>query len=161
MARYLIVAHQTSASEELIAELRAVCAADGQAEFTLLVPATPASDLLTWEEGETREIAYRHAQESRARLEQAGIQVKEARVGDYLPLDAIRDELGRRPGYAGIILSTFPPGMSRWLRVDLPTQVRRSFPKMQIKHVLAQPRARVPVADPASSGTRQLTDDQP
>src|SRR4029453_13826519 len=55
MARYLIVAHQTACSPELLERVKSLAAADPAAEFTLLVPATPTGPLLhNWEEGEAR-----------------------------------------------------------------------------------------------------------
>lgn len=47
-------------------------------------------------------------------------------VGDPDPLQAIADTLRERP-FDEIILSTLPPGASRWLRQDLPHRVERSF----------------------------------
>jgi hypothetical protein len=65
MARYLIVAHQTAGSPELLERVRALAAADPEAEFTLLVPATPTGHLLhNWEEGEARQLARRRATEA-------------------------------------------------------------------------------------------------
>ena len=58
MARYLIVAHQTASSPELLERVKALHAGDPAAEFTLLVPATPTGHLLhNWEEGEARQLA--------------------------------------------------------------------------------------------------------
>ena len=42
MARYLVVAHQTVTSPELLKVVRGVRDQDADAEFVLLVPATPA-----------------------------------------------------------------------------------------------------------------------
>lgn len=160
MARHLVVAHQTSASPELVARLRDIVERDESAEFVLLVPATPVSQLLMWEEGESIAIATRRAEESRRVLEQAGLRVVDAKVGDYLPLDAILDELRRQaePKYASVVLSTFPPGMSRWLRMDLPTQLRRKFPSLKVEHVLARPKVQEDVKDAAPAHGRYLAD---
>ncbi len=57
MAKYLLVAHQTAERQELLDAAKELAAQDGHAKFTLLVPATPVGDLLTWEEGETKEVA--------------------------------------------------------------------------------------------------------
>jgi hypothetical protein len=62
-----------------------------------------------------------------------------ARVGDGSPLQAIADELTQHPGYDAILISTLPPGMSRWLRMDLPRRVARQF-SIKVIHVVAQPR---------------------
>jgi hypothetical protein len=138
MARHLIVAHQTAASPELVDRVRQLAERDPQAEFVLLVPATPTSHLLTWEEGEARQLAGRRAREASAALRAAGVEVVDARVGSHSPLEAVGDELRAEPGYAGIVLSTFPPGLSRWLKGDLPNQLRRRY-RLPVEHVVAAP----------------------
>jgi hypothetical protein len=46
MAKYLVVAHETVTNPELLDQLRALQKDDEQAEFVLLVPATPVRHLL-------------------------------------------------------------------------------------------------------------------
>jgi hypothetical protein len=138
MVRYLIVAYQTAASAELAARVGELVASDPEAEFSLLVPATPASHLHTWEEGEARQLALRRGNEAAARLSAAGARVTAVRVGSHLPLDAVGDELYWHPGYTAIVLSTFPPGLSRWLKGDLPNQLRRRY-RLPVHHVIALP----------------------
>jgi hypothetical protein len=48
---------------------------------------------------------------------------------------AIRDAL-RGHVFDGIILSTLPPGVSRWLKLDLPHRVERDF-GVPVTHVVA------------------------
>jgi hypothetical protein len=138
MARYLIVAYQTAGSPELAERVRSLVAEDPQAEFTLLVPATPASHLHTWEEGEARQLAIRRGTEAAAGLTAAGAKVGTVRVGSHRPLDAVSDELYWHGGYAAIVVSTFPPGLSRWLKGDLPNQLRRRT-RLPVHHVIAAP----------------------
>jgi hypothetical protein len=138
MARHLIVAHQTAGSPELVDRIRQLAERDPEAEFVLLVPATPTSHLLTWEEGEARQLAVLRAREASQALRAAGVEVVAARVGSHSPLEAVGDELRAEPGYAGIVLSTFPPGLSRWLKVDLPNQLRRRY-RLPVEHVVAAP----------------------
>jgi hypothetical protein len=142
MARYLIVAHQTAGSPELLERVRALAAADPAAEFTLLVPATPTGHLLhNWEEGEARQLARRRAGEAMAALAEAGVPVAAARVGSHSPLEAVGDELQARPGYyQRIVLSTFPPGVSRWLKGNLPAILERRF-RLPVDHVTSPARA--------------------
>jgi hypothetical protein len=140
VARYLIVAHQTVGSPELRERVLAVSREDPVAEFTVLVPATPPSNLLVWEEGDAKEIARQRAEESQRSLTQAGLKVDAARVGDHEPLQAIGDELEARSGYEAIVISTFPAGVSRWLKMDLVSRARRSFPQQRIIHVVSQPK---------------------
>jgi hypothetical protein len=135
MARYLIVAHQTACSPELLERVRSLAAADPAAEFTLLVPATPTGHLLhNWEEGEARRAA-----EAMAALADAGVPLAAARVGSHSPLEAVGDELQARPGYDRIVLSTFPPGVSRWLKGNLPAILQRRF-RLPVDHVTSQAR---------------------
>jgi hypothetical protein len=144
MARYLIVAHQTAGSPELLERVTALAGADPGAEFTLLVPATPTGHLLhNWEEGEARQLARKRAGEAMASLTAAGIPVAAARVGSHSPLEAVGDELQARPGYDRIVLSTFPPGVSRWLRGNLPAILERRF-RLPVDHVVAPARTPSP-----------------
>jgi hypothetical protein len=138
MARYLIVAYQTAGSPELAERVRSLAAEDPQAEFTLLVPATPASHLHTWEEGEARQLALRRGTEAAAALSAAGATIGAVRVGSHRPLDAVSDELYWHGGYAAIVVSTFPPGLSRWLKGELPNQLRRRT-RLPVHHVVAAP----------------------
>ena len=139
MARYLVVANQTAGSTELREQLLTLSREDPAADFTILVPATPPSSLLVWEEGEAKEIAYRRAEESQRSIEQAGLKVRAARVGDHEPLQAIGDELEAQRGYRALVISTLPPGVSRWLKMDLVSRARRSFPQLRIFHVVSEP----------------------
>ena len=50
------------------------------------------------------------------------MRVTAARIGKYDPLVAVEDEL-RGADYDGVVISTLPPGVSRWLRLDLPARV--------------------------------------
>jgi hypothetical protein len=142
MASYLIVAHQTAGSPELLERVKALAAADPEAEFTLLVPATPTGHLLhNWEEGEARQLARKRAGEAMAALASAGVPVAAARVGSHSPLEAVADELQAHPGaYQRIVLSTFPPGVSRWLKGNLPAILKRRF-RLPVDHVTSQARA--------------------
>src|SRR2546425_8819789 len=137
MSRYLIVAHQTAESEDLLNEARILAGRHNTAEFTLLVPATPVQTLLVWEEGTTTDIAERTAESARRRLTRAGVNVVEARVGDADPYLAIDDELRRVPDYRGILVGTLPAGVSRWLRMDLISRVKRRCADMEIMHIVA------------------------
>jgi hypothetical protein len=138
MARYLIVAYQTAGSPELAERVSSLVATDPDAEFTLLVPATPPSHLHTWEEGEARQLALRRGTEAAAGMAAAGAKVGAVRVGSHAPLDAVSDDLYWYGGYAAIVVSTFPPGLSRWLKGDLPNQLRRRT-RLPVHHVVAAP----------------------
>lgn len=145
MARYLLVAHQTAESNELLDAARALAHEDRDAEFTLLVPATPIGNLLVWEEGATADVAERRAASARARLEEQGLRVTDARIGDQDPMAAIADEVRAGRRYAALVVSTLPAGVSRWLHMDLLSRVRRNFPRHRVIHVVAA------ASEPASS----------
>ena len=138
MSQYLVVAHQTATSPELLQRLLKLAADDPQAAFTILVPATPVTHLLVWEEGETQAFARNRAREAKALYESCGLNVVRTVVGDGSPLLAIGDELRRRSyGYDVIVLSTLPPGISRWFRLDVHNQAEQKF-NLPVIHVVAQ-----------------------
>ncbi len=89
MAKYLLVAHETAERQELLDAVLDLVARDAQAEFTLLVPATPIGHLLMWDEGEVKELAQSKARSAAASLSRNGIKVVEAKVGDADPILAI------------------------------------------------------------------------
>jgi hypothetical protein len=152
MAQYLLVAHQTAQSDELTAAALELAYRDPEARFTLLVPATPVVNLMVWEEGETMEVARRHAHAARRRLQEHGLQAEEAREADQDPMAAIADEMQAGNRFAAIVVSTLPAGVSRWLRMDVISRVRRNFPGYRVIHVAcARPLAGEQV------GARELT----
>jgi len=138
MAQYLMVAHQTAGSPELVSKARQLAVEDPNAQFVLLVPATPIPHLLTWVEGESREVAQRSAEAARRRMEEMGIVVSRTAVGDGSPMVAIEDELRQsRERFDAIIVSTLPSGISKWLGLDLPRKVERKF-GLPVIHVLSE-----------------------
>jgi hypothetical protein len=136
MARILAVAHQTAETRESVAAIKAAAEAEAGTEFVLLVPATHVTHLATWTEGESHAVAAKRASTARSVLEQAGVKVAEVRVGDADPYQAVMDALaGGR--FDGIIVSTFPPGISRWLGVDLINRLRHAT-NISITHLVAR-----------------------
>lgn len=153
MASYLLVANETAESPELLHAISEIHAQDPDAEFVIVVPATPLN-LLQQFEGtakSARGLAAQRAQSTRQRLESLGIRVRSTRVGNWDPNVAIEDEL-LHENYEAIVVSTLPPGLSRWLRMDLPSRVVRRHPSIRLVHVVArsatvtpQPRAKGPL----------------
>ena len=140
VARVLLVAHQTADSPELKSKVLELLRGDPQAEFVLLVPATQLGYLLELEEdarGSPLTQARVRAQRARDFLAQAGVRLAATRIGGYDPLTAIEEEL-RTESYARVVICTLPRGLSHWLRMDLPAQVSRRYPKLQVLHVMAQ-----------------------
>jgi flavin-binding protein dodecin len=137
--RYLLVANQTLTSPALRRAVRERITAS-PAEFHVLVPQAPTPAIHTDPSGlidpslqegifSTRAVRRREAEERLGLfvddIEALGGKVTgEVAVGD--PLLAVRRVM-ERSSFDEIIVSTLPPGLSRWLRLDLPTRLARSF----------------------------------
>lgn len=136
MRRYLVVANRTLGGEHLLDEVRARVA-EGPCALHVLVPVTPVKGhALTWNEGHSRTEAQKHLDAELDRLRKLGAGVT-GELGDPNPVTAIADTL-RKHDFDGIILSTLPPGASRWLKLDLPHRVERDF-GLPVTHVVAAP----------------------
>jgi len=138
MAKYLLVAHQTAEGAELLDAARGLASEDSRARFTLLVPATPVGDLLMWEEGEAKEVARVRARSAAALLQRNGINVVAVRVGDADPVNAVDDEYVEGRRYDAIVISTLPPGVSRWIKMDALSRLRRQRPNLRVIHVVSK-----------------------
>ena len=117
-AKVLVVANRTAESSELREALKKR-AAEGDCEFTLLVPSTPHG--LAWaanmHAGE--EEAQEHREGFLKGLRDEGLNVVDAKVGDPDPLAAVSDECNSQ-SYDELIVSTLPVHVSKWLKLDLP-----------------------------------------
>jgi hypothetical protein len=140
MARYLVVAHETATSPELLKQVRAVREQQEGAEFVLLVPATPVRHLLfrRGDEHDADAAARKRIDKARALFAKKGLPLSDARVGAADPADAIDKEVAANPGYAGFVISTLPAERSRWLRMDLPRTVGKKY-GLPVHHVVADP----------------------
>ena len=137
MRRYLVVAHQTLGSPEL-AEALQDRLTEGPCTFHLVVPEYHGGGL-TWSEGEVRAAAHHRLEDARLRFTAAGFAVT-GEVGDASPVRAV-DEVIRRDGpdaFAGIIVSTLPPGVSKWLGLDAPRRIERHT-GLDVHHVVGHP----------------------
>lgn len=145
MRRYLVVANQTLGGRPLLDKVRALMS-EGPCQFHVVVPATHPHEHLTWTEGAASAIA-------RTRLEQALLDLRalgadvDGEVGDERPVDAVGDAIRasqRAPNaadrlpYDAILLSTLPPGLSRWLGQDLPHRLERAY-SLPVMHVTGTP----------------------
>ena len=138
MTRYLVVAHETVTNPELLEQVRAVREQEGEAEFVLLVPATPVRHLL-FRRGDERDAdvaAHKLADRARTLFAKRGVPLSDVRVGAPDPVEAIDGEVEVNPGYAGFIISTLPEEKSRWLRMDLPRAVGAKY-GLPVHHVVA------------------------
>jgi hypothetical protein len=140
MARYLVVAHQTVTSPELVKQVRVLREQDKDAEFVLLVPATPVRHLLLrrGDEHDAEATARKRAERGRALFAKKGLPLLDAKVGAPDPATAVDREVEAEAGYTGFVISTLPAEKSRWLRMDLPRTVRAKY-GLPVHHVVAAP----------------------
>ncbi|MCL4421943.1 MAG: hypothetical protein M1115_02025 [Actinobacteria bacterium] len=152
--RYLVVANQTLPGAEL-AEVIRQRVQGGPASFYVVVPVTHSQEYKAWEhawsmagalgtpvppltvedpEGERQ--AVERLRSMLTRLHNLGIEA-EGELGDPDPLTAISEALGG-DRFDEVILSTLPPGISRWLGMDLPSRVSRRF-NIPVTTVTASP----------------------
>ena len=135
MRRYLIVANQTLLGEPLLGRVRQ-CLDAGPCEFHVVVPATHAPGHMSQLESRDHAFAAQRLKDGLERFRALGIEV-EGEVGDARPIDAIRDAMRDVPPFDEIIVSTLPPGLSRWLHQDLPHRIHRLF-EMPVSTVVAR-----------------------
>ncbi|MEM9561549.1 MAG: dodecin family protein [Actinomycetota bacterium] len=145
VTRHLIVANRTLAGD-IIPALVAERAAAGPAEFHLLVPATrsketqrlltgvadPMSGYTVVSPEDLAAARVRDRERAEERLASFLVRLADHRqsltseVAGHDPFAAIGRVL-ERSSFDEIIVSTSPPGISRWLRMDLPSRVERSY----------------------------------
>ncbi len=135
MRRYLVVANQTLGGEHLLDEVRNRMAV-GPSSFHIVVPATSPADHAVWSEGEARALAQKRLELALARFRDLGAEA-DGEVGDANPIEAVRD-CQSVERFDEIILSTLPPGASRWLKQDLPHRMERAC-GVPLTHVVGQP----------------------
>jgi hypothetical protein len=150
MRRYLVVANQTLVGDELVREIVARAEAE-PSEFFIVVPATPVLEM--WVEAvampycgilcgpntpeQARELAEERLADAIDRLRAAGATVQGA-VGDRDPVRAVEGAL-RAGTFDGIVVSTLPRRISRWLHQDLPHRLQQLG--LPVTHVVAVRRA--------------------
>ena len=134
MRRYLVVAHQTLGSPELLEAMRDQLA-EGPCTFHLVVPEYHGGGL-TWSEGEVRRRADLRLEDARLAFTSAGLAVS-GEVGDSNPVEAVEHAI-RRDGddaFDGIIVSTLPHGISKWLGLDVPSRLKRRT-GLHVRHII-------------------------
>jgi hypothetical protein len=135
MERLLVVANQTLGGAPLLATIRDLVRS-GPCTFRLVVPATPPPGGRTWTEGYARAATRTRLELALARFRALGVDV-DGDVGDANPMLAIGDALREHGPFDRIVLSTLPPGASRWLKLDLPHRVASAF-GLPVRHVIGQ-----------------------
>ena len=151
MKRYLVVANQTLGGADLRTAVHER-AASGPAHFHVLVPDTRGEHHAgSWAGGfgapaggqggavfvaagsvggpesgdDVTRLARHRLREMLHQVSEAGADV-DGEIGAPEPLEAIRQVLQGQQ-FDEILLSTLPAGLSRWLRMDLPSRVQRVF----------------------------------
>jgi hypothetical protein len=142
MRRYLVVANQTLWSEPLLEWLRER-AAEGPCLFHVVVPVT--HPLGSWTEAVVRRQAEEHLAEALERFREMGAEVT-GEVGDVSPFRAVDDVLIRE-SFDEVVVSTLPPGPSRWLKLDAVHRIRLAHPKLAVTHLIAARRLVSPGAN--------------
>lgn len=125
MARYMIVAHQTATSPQLLERLRDIAERDADARFTLLVPETPVAHLLLEDVIESRAAARATAEEAERVMRTADLPLDRVLIGNASPVAAVEDELRVRGDYDAVVVSTLRPGASKWLELDVHHRLQR------------------------------------
>jgi len=125
VGRYLIVANQTLAAEQLTDKIRQL-GAEGPCTFHVVVPATHTKDHANYTEGAAHAVAEKRLEAALERFRSLGAEV-DGEVGDASPFLSVRDCLLADGTYDGVILSTLPLGVSRWLKQDLVHRLERTF----------------------------------
>jgi len=130
----LVVANQTAESEQLIARLREKAEASEDPDlFVVVMPQSSGA-------GEATVEARRHLRHTLASMRSAGL-LCSGMIGDPDPYTATMNAL--QAFHVGdVVVSTFPPARSAWLRGDLLARLRESTP-VQVEHVMAGDRAEV------------------
>ena len=136
-AKVLVVANGTASSNAVLSAMRRR-AANGPAEFTLVVPSTPHG--LDWLGNmfAGREEAKERMQAARRRMAAAGLDIAEARVGDPDPMAAVQDALNFGD-YDEIAVATPKRRVAEALKVSFAQRVRR-ITDVPVVHVEASAR---------------------
>jgi nucleotide-binding universal stress UspA family protein len=134
MPRYLIVANQTLGGEQLTAKMDELISG-GAATFRLLAPVTQTEGLHQWDyppidraipDAATiaRSLAEGRLEHELARLRRTGVEAT-GEVVEAEPVDNIV-KLLREERFDGVVISTLPRRLSRWMIMDLPHRVSRA-----------------------------------
>ncbi len=124
MRHYLVLAHQTLDSPQLLEVLRDHLS-EGPATFHLVVPERHDHGAF-WDEGQVRLEAERRLEEARLRLLGLGFAVT-GEVGHTNPVQSVNNVLRREPPdhFDEIIISMLPSRVSKWFGMDAPARVQK------------------------------------
>ena len=86
-------------------------------------PGDTPKEHLTWTEGEAKAIASQRLAAGFDRIRAMGAEAT-GEVGDSSPFLAVDDAMRHRD-VDGVIVTTLPVGLSRWLKLSLPERIER------------------------------------
>jgi len=143
MARYLIVANQTIGGEQLTAKLDDLVSA-GSTALRFLVPVTDSEGTHQWDYPPidryvpdahriARVLAEGRLEHELARLRRSGVEASGEVVDTPLPVGRVQ-ELLHEEQFDGVVVSTLPRRLSRWLIRDLPHRIA-SVSDVPVTHV--------------------------
>jgi hypothetical protein len=132
MRRHVVVGSQTLLSARLLRELRAR-QAEAPCQFHVIVPAANPHVHAFWTEGEARAVARERLDTALEHFHAEGVDA-DGSVGDANPADAVADLL-LHDRFDSVIVSTLPPGLSRWIHQDLPRRIERRV-ALPVRHVV-------------------------
>lgn len=135
MKHVLIVANLTLGGQQLWQEVRARLAEE-PCRFHVLAPATHDPMAGTWTLEEAQRDAAERLHVALEQLAELGCEA-DGEVGDIRTIDATLDAL-READYDEIIISTLPASLSRWLKLDLVSRLRRTV-DVPVTHVVGEP----------------------
>ena len=129
----VVAAEQTAASDELLEAVRSH-AAEHEASYTLLVPATPGGMARAADMRPDEERAEELLNQGLERMREADIEV-EGRIGDAEPVAATEDAVNFGH-FEEIIVSTSSGKPAQVVKMDLASRVR-GFTSLPVTHVNA------------------------
>lgn len=134
MRRYLVIANQTLGGHRLLERARQLCD-EGPCAFHIVVPATePRDHVHRVDAGSGEQLARQRLEAALQRFREIGAEAT-GEVGSPRPLECVRNAL-EDTAYDAILVSTLPPGMSRWLGMDLPSRIDRDT-DIPVEHIEA------------------------
>jgi len=97
---------------------------DDSCRIHVVVPAIPPRDAFTYTEEEAHAVARLQLDRALRWFRERGLRAG-GTVGDPSLFEATRDAI-REEAFAQIILVTRPAGLSRWIKMDLPSRLQRA-----------------------------------